>query len=122
MDCLFCSIIKREIPSEIVYEDERTFAFLDIHPKASRHTLIVPKIHAETILELPVSEREPLWAAVVAVQTLIIKSIKPDGFTIGINQQKAAGQEIDHLHLHVIPRFLNDGGGPIQMVVSNIKN
>ncbi len=110
------------MPVQVVYEDSHSLAFLDINPRSPKHTLVIPKIHSETILDLPESEREPFWGAVVAVEKLLLESIHPNGFTLGINQWKAAGQEVDHLHMHIIPRFLDDGGGPVQMIVNNPKN
>ncbi len=119
MDCLFCAIAKGEVPAKVIYEDEKTLAFLDIHPRAIGHTMVIPKSHAETTLDLAEESYGPLLQAMVAVENKLLKTLKPDGFTIGINQKKAAGQEIDHVHIHVIPRFLNDGGGSVQSAVSN---
>lgn len=120
MNCLFCSIAKKEISVRLVYEDETTMAFLDIHPRAVGHTVVIPKDHAETTLDLAQEGYQPLFKALVASEEKILRALSPDGFTIGINQKKAAGQEIDHLHIHVIPRFLGDSGGSIQSVVSNL--
>jgi len=117
MDCLFCKIVKGEIPSEKIYEDEFAFAFLDINPLADGHTVIVPKIHAENILDLPENQTGPLFLGVKKVTEAINSALKPHGFTIGINHGKVSGQVIDHLHVHVIPRFEGDGGGSIHSVV-----
>ncbi len=118
-DCLFCKIVKKETPAEIIYEDDKTMAILDISPRAPGHTMVLPKVHSETILDLPENEIEPLFGAVKKVVQLIQKSLKPEGFTIGINHGKISGQVIDHLHIHVIPRFENDGGNSIHSVVNN---
>ena len=119
MDCLFCKIINKEISAEIVYEDSDTVAVLDIHPRAPGHTMILPKIHAENILDLPEEGIEPVFKAVKKVTELLNKSLRPDGFTIGINHGKVSGQTIEHLHIHIIPRWNNDGGGSIHDVVDN---
>ncbi len=119
MDCLFCKIVKGEIPSEKIYEDEFAFAFLDINPLADGHTVIVPKIHAENIIDLPENQIGPLFLGVKKVTEAINSALKPHGFTIGINHGKVSGQVIDHLHIHVIPRFEGDGGGSIHSVVKN---
>lgn len=118
-NCLFCKIIKKEIPSEVVYEDDRVFAFLDIHPRSPGHTMVIPKVHAEHLLELPDEEIAPLFTAVKRVQEKIEKAIKPTGYTLGINHGKVSGQEVDHLHFHIIPRWLDDGGKSIHSVVDN---
>jgi histidine triad (HIT) family protein len=119
MDCIFCKIGVKEIPSQMIYEDEHAFAILDITPRAPGHAMVMPKLHAATILELPESEIGPLFSAVKAVTAKLEKVMKPDGFTIGINHGDASGQTVKHLHVHVIPRWKNDGGGSIHSVVSN---
>ncbi len=119
MDCLFCKISHKEIPSEVVYEDDKTFAFLDIFPRAGGHTVIVPKIHAENVLDLPDELAAPLLLTVKRVTDILNKSLKPQGFTIGINHGRVSGQAVDHLHIHVIPRYDGDGGGSIHSVVNN---
>lgn len=119
MDCLFCKIAKKEIPAEIVYEDEKTIAFLDIHPKAPAHTVVISRYHSPTIVELPKEEIAPLFETVKKVIELIQTKLLPQGFTIGINHGKISGQTIEHLHVHVMPRFEGDGGGSIHSVVDN---
>lgn len=119
MDCLFCKIINKEISAEIIYEDENTVAVLDVFPKAPGHSMVLPKIHAENILELPDDKIEGVFKAVKNVTALLKKALAPDGFTIGINHGKVSGQAIDHLHVHIIPRWLNDKGHSIHSVVDN---
>ena len=119
MDCLFCKIAKKTIPAEVIYEDDTSTAFLDIHPKAPGHTMVVPKQHAETILEVPEADLGALFRAVQEVTAGIRSALAPDGFTIGWNHGKKAGQVIEHLHVHIIPRFQGDGGGSIHGVVDN---
>lgn len=117
--CLFCRIANKELPSAVIYEDETTLAFLDIHPRSPGHAMIVPKKHFENIIDLPETEIGPLFIAVKRVVDLLQKTLQPRGFTIGINHGKVSGQEIDHLHVHVIPRYDQDGGGSIHSVVNN---
>lgn len=120
MDCLFCKIAKKEIPSELtVYENDKAVAFLDMHPISSGHTLVVPKKHAENIIELSQDEVAPLFLVVKKVTEMLNVSLAPEGFTIGINHGRGAGQIVDHLHIHVIPRFKNDGGKSIHSIVFN---
>ncbi|MEI6479827.1 MAG: HIT family protein [bacterium] len=118
-DCIFCKIANKEIPSEIVYEDAYTTAMLDINPISPGHTMILPKVHAENIIDIGDGEIEPLFNAVKRVTSLLNEALHPDGFTIGINHGKWAGQAIDHIHVHVIPRWKDDGGTSIHGVVSN---
>ena len=119
MDCLFCKIASKEIPSKIVYEDEAVLAFLDITPRSPGHTMVIPKFHASTLLDLPDPDAVKLFAAVKKIDALLVQKIVPDGMTIGINQGKASGQEVDHLHVHLMPRWHGDGGGAIQSAVNH---
>ena len=119
MDCIFCKIGKHEIPSHIVYEDEQALAFLDIRPHAEGHTVIIPKKHVANILDLEDALVAPTFLTVKQVSAILNTALNSDGFTIGINHGRISGQEIDHLHIHVIPRFLNDNGASIQSVVNN---
>lgn len=119
MDCVFCRIIQKQIPSEIIYEDEYSLAFLDIHPRAPGHALVIPKIHAPNILEIEDRSLIGLITAVKKTVALISKALMPAGFTIGINHGKISGQEVDHLHIHILPRFEGDRGSSIQSAVLN---
>ena|SRR3989344_6679054 len=119
MDCLFCKIVKKTIKAEIIYEDEDTLAFLDIHPRSTGHTVIIPKKHVANILDLDDALVAPTFLTVKQVSAILNTALNSDGFTIGINHGRISGQEIDHLHIHVIPRFLNDNGASIQSVVNN---
>lgn len=119
MNCLFCKIINKEIPADIIYEDGEVVAVLDIQPRAPGHAMILPKIHIENISELPEKNIGSVFSAVKKIVGLLEKSLKPDGFTIGINHGKVSGQTIEHLHIHVIPRWQGDGGGSVHDAVDN---
>lgn len=117
MKCVFCSIINKEIPSETIYEDENSIGLLDINPIAPGHSLVVPKIHVENILGVPDDKMGGIFVAVKKVTEMLQKSLRPDGFTYGINDR--IGQTIGHLHILVIPRYKGDGGTSVHQVVSN---
>lgn len=119
MDCLFCKIVAHEISADVVYEDERVLGILDIHPVAPGHVMVIPKVHSENLTDLPDAEVGPVFMAVKTVLGKLKSALSPDGFTIGINHGKVSGQVIDHLHIHLIPRFNGDGGQSIHSVVSN---
>lgn len=118
-DCLFCKIIAGQIPADKIYEDEYALAFLDIHPRAPGHVLIVPKRHMSDVTELEFAEVGQFFGTAQKIIRLLQDGLSPDGFTLGINHGKVAGQEVEHLHLHVLPRFANDGGASLQSVVHN---
>lgn len=118
-NCIFCKIANKQIPAEVVYEDEVTTAVLDVHPIAPGHTMVLPKVHAENILDLPEGGEALVFASVRHVTKMLQEALHPDGFTIGINHGKWAGQAIDHLHVHIIPRWKTDGGKSIHSVVTN---
>jgi histidine triad (HIT) family protein len=118
-DCLFCKIINKEIPALVIYEDASALAFLDIAPRVEGHAVIIPKHHAATLVDLPESEVRPLFSAVRSVAGILSKSLQAEGLTIGVNQGAVSGQVVPHLHVHVMPRFGNDGGGSVQSVVHN---
>ncbi len=116
MDCLFCKIIKKEISSEVVYEDDNALAVGDAHPLSMGHTLVLPKIHAENLLDLPEDEIGPVFLAVKKITEKLKRQFNPQGFTIGINHGRISRQAIDHLHIHIIPRYESDGGGSIHSI------
>jgi histidine triad (HIT) family protein len=97
-----------EMSSTKVYEDEKTIAILDINPIARGHTLIIPKVHSDTLYEIKVEDAEAVGATVSRVTKAVKKVLKCDGVNVYQGNEKAAMQEIMHVHFHVIPRFLDD--------------
>ncbi len=122
MDCLFCKIIQGQIPCHKVHEDRDNLAFLDIKPQAEGHTVVIPKIHAETVFDLGEEQNKKLMAAVVNTMAKIRDKLEPDGFNVGWNHYPAGGQVVPHLHLHIFPRYTNDGGGSMHSIVKNPGN
>ena len=112
--CIFCAIIDGKIPSYKVYEDETTLAFLDIHPSAPGHTLLIPKIHIAKIEDLPEEDARCLFATLHLIVGRIQKAMGTPATTIGINNGRESGQEVSHVHIHIIPRGKGDRGGIIQ--------
>ncbi|MCD6589699.1 HIT family protein [Candidatus Woesearchaeota archaeon] len=108
-DCIFCKIINGEIPSNKIYESENFVAFLDIMPINPGHTLIVSKKHYENMDELPGELGEELLRVIKTVARAIVKAVNADGYNIGMNNGRAAGQLVMHAHIHIIPRFKEDG-------------
>lgn len=117
-DCLFCSIAAGDIPSAKVYDDDRVFAFLDINPLRRGHTLVVPKAHAERLEQAdPEDAGALLKAAQKLGKTLADLTGDPDA-TLAINNGPGAGQEVGHVHLHIVPRASDDGVGPVHALFS----
>lgn len=110
-DCLFCNIVSGKIPTNKIFEDEHTFAFLDIHPINRGHTLVIPKIHFMNMYETPIALFESVMRTVHLLAPKVKQAVGADGINIGINNNKSAGQIVDHLHVHIIPRFEGDGHG-----------
>jgi len=111
-DCIFCKIIKNEIPSYTVYEDTNTRSFLDIFGATDGHTMVILKKHGETIHDYSEAELGALWKSVQKVAAGIEKMFDTGILSIGINHGEPEG--VKHLHVHIMPRFANDGGGIIQ--------
>lgn len=107
--CLFCKIVAREIPSEKVFEDDFAYAFLDIHPVNRGHTLVVPKRHTRDLYDITTKEFGALMERVHLLAPKIKEVVAADGINIGMNNEGAAGQLIFHTHIHIIPRFTDDG-------------
>ena len=110
-DCVFCRIRDGQIPSVKVYEDDKTFCIMDINPLNRGHCLVITKVHAATLFE---SKRDDLAAAIATARRVaraIRATLKPDGLNLMQANGAAAFQSVPHFHLHLIPRFANDGKG-----------
>jgi histidine triad (HIT) family protein len=116
-DCVFCKIRDGELPSMRVYEDERTICFMDINPLNPGHCLVVTKTHAPTIFD---ADEEDLMAAMATAKLValaLLEAVKPDGLNLLQANGAAAFQSVPHFHLHLIPRWANDGKGFDWMLV-----
>ena len=107
-DCIFCKIIDREIPSKIVFESNLNLAFLDIFPISRGHTIVIPKNHYVNLEDIPDDKLSELFKSVKKIATIIHNKLKIDGYNILQNNYKAAGQDINHIHVHIIPRNLDE--------------
>jgi histidine triad (HIT) family protein len=109
--CVFCKIIVGELPSMKIDEDDSTLTFMDIHPLSSGHCLVVPKHHAATIFEADVRDLEAIMATAKRVALAIQEALRPDGLNLLQANGAAAFQSVPHFHLHLIPRWADDGKG-----------
>lgn len=103
MDCIFCKIINKEIPANIIYENEEVIAFLDVNPINEGHTLLVPKKHYKNILEK--EDNIDLLKYVQEIISILKDTYNFNDFKININNGEKAGQEVFHLHIHIIPYY-----------------
>lgn len=107
-DCIFCKIIAGEIPSSKIYEDNDVVAFLNIKPVTKGHALVIPKKHSADFLEVDDETLAKTITKVKKVALGILDATKAAGFNLNVNTKPAAGQEVFHLHFHIIPRYSKD--------------
>jgi len=110
-DCIFCKIVAGQIPCTKVYEDSACLVFMDINPISPGHTLVVPKKHYEAIMEMPADEAAALFKPIPALAAAVKAALKAEALNVLQNNGRAAGQAVDHLHVHLIPRWAGDGLG-----------
>jgi histidine triad (HIT) family protein len=103
--CIFCRIAQKQVPATLIYEDEKALAFLDIRPLSEGHTLIIPKAHYETVFDIPQELITYLYGITQKVALAVKKATEADGISIIQQNGETAGQEICHLHIHIIPRY-----------------
>ena len=103
--CLFCKIVNREILSEIVYENDNVLAFLDINPSTKGHTLIIPKKHHQDLNDCPLEVLTSLLEVVKTLENDYRTKYQTTSFNLLLNSGKESGQEINHFHFHLIPRY-----------------
>lgn len=107
MDCIFCKIIKGEIPSYKVYEDEKVLVFLDIYPTNNGHMLVIPKEHVENLHDISLDLLKEINTVTKKMYKLVEEGLSADGATI--IQNNGSAQDVKHYHVHVVPRFKDDG-------------
>ena len=106
--CVFCEIVAFRKEASKVFEDEYTLAFMNLRQANEGHVLVIPKKHYSSICELDDEIASHLLQTVVKVAKAIKQSIKPEGITVWQSNGEAAGQEIDHVHFHILPRYMDD--------------
>jgi histidine triad (HIT) family protein len=114
--CIFCRIVAGEIPAEVVAREPEVVAFLDVQPLADGHVLVVPRAHAACVEDMTPAEADALFRAVVRLAGPVRTALGADGTTIGINNGEATGQTIPHVHVHIVPRWPDDGAGSIHTI------
>jgi histidine triad (HIT) family protein len=110
-ECVFCKIVAGEIPCTKVFEDGLCIAFLDIGPISPGHTLLIPKAHYETIHQMPADEAAHLARHIPLLAAAVQKAVRAEGINVLQNNGACSGQEVFHVHVHLIPRWPEDGLG-----------
>ncbi|MBU0749929.1 HIT family protein [Patescibacteria group bacterium] len=108
-ETIFDKIVRREVPAEIVYEDDETLAFLDIAPSNPGHVLVIPKKNVRNVLD---ADKDTWMSVMETVRTIapgVMKAVGATGINVISNAEESSGQVVFHLHVHLIPRFENDG-------------
>lgn len=108
-DCIFCKIVSGEIPSVKVFENDRVLAFLDIGPISDGHMLVIPKQHCSRLDQAPPEMVSDVARELPMLATAVQKAVNAEGYNVLCNNGTAAGQVVDHMHFHIIPRLENDG-------------
>jgi histidine triad (HIT) family protein len=108
-DCVFCKIVKGEIPCEKIFEDDNFIVIKDIHPKTKGHSLIITKKHYKTILDVPSTLLGEFMEVSKKIALKLMKEENASGFNIVINNYESAGQVVPHVHIHLLPRKKDDG-------------
>jgi histidine triad (HIT) family protein len=108
-DCIFCRIAAGELPADVVHEDERTVAFMDINPSTRGHVLVIPRQHSADLLDVDPEDLAACMRAGQAVARRLTERLSADGINLVNSTGRVAGQTVFHFHVHVIPRYADDG-------------
>ena len=117
---IFAKILRGEIPSAKVFENEQVLVFMDIMPRSSGHLLVIPKSKARNILDINIDQLHAVIDTVQMMAKLVMKALKADGVTIQQFNEAPGGQEVFHLHFHVIPRYSGERMGPPGQMVKDM--
>lgn len=107
-DCIFCKLVKGEIPCSKIFEDENFLSFLDINPLVKGHTLVIPKKHFEKYHDIDLELLSKYAQTIKKIVKAVMKGTRSEGYTLGMANSPAAGQTVPHAHFHIIPRFKGD--------------
>ena len=117
MDCIFCKIVNREIPAKIIAETEKSLAFIDAFPLTKGHSLVIPKNHYQKVQDISAEENADLFETVRKVISKV--DTISNATLLAVHNGKESGQEIPHVHVHLIPRSSEDTAGPVHMMFKN---
>lgn len=118
LNCIFCKIVKKEIPAKIIFETEKSLAFMDAFPLTKGHSLVVTKTHYEKVQDISKEDNADLFETVRRTISKVDKIT--DSTLLAIHNGKQSGQEIPHVHVHLIPRSSEDSAGPVHSMFSKL--
>ncbi|WP_415281994.1 HIT family protein [Candidatus Nitrososphaera sp. FF02] len=118
-DCIFCKIVSGQIPARIVRQNEKAVAFLDAFPLAAGHALVVPKAHYQKVQDMTPADAQAVFQLVHKMVGRVESATGAAASTIAVHNGKEAGQEVPHVHVHIIPRKQGDGAGPVHSMFKN---
>ena len=121
IECIFCKIINGHISARIITQNDKAIAFLDAFPLTLGHTLIIPKSHYYKIQDMDGKHLSAVFDLLWKLSAAIEKAVESNASTIAIHNGKDAGQEVPHVHIHIIPRTIDDGAGPVHSLFKNRK-
>ena len=104
-DCIFCRIVAGEVPNQRVFEDEATYAFMDVHPATDGHVLVIPKRHSRDLLEIPATDLDAVMRTAQRIATAMPDTLGSTGVNLISNTGADAWQSVFHFHVHVVPRY-----------------
>lgn len=118
-DCIFCKIASGQIPARVVMQNDRALAFLDAFPLAAGHVLVVPKAHFQKVQDMGGNDAQAVFDLVHRVIGKVESAAGTGASTVAVHNGREAGQEVQHVHVHIIPRKPGDGAGPVHSMFKN---
>jgi histidine triad (HIT) family protein len=119
VNCIFCKIVSGKLRARIINENDYAMAFLDAFPLASGHTLVVPKAHYSKVQDMNKEYSCAVFSIACQIAAILEPTVRVNASTIAIHNGRDAGQEVPHIHIHIVPRSANDGAGPIHSLFNS---
>ena len=119
VNCIFCKIVSGKLRARIINENDYAMAFLDAFPLSSGHTLVVPKAHFSKVQDMDKEYSCAIFSIACQIAAILEPTVRVNASTIAIHNGRDAGQEVPHVHIHIVPRSVNDGAGPIHSMFNS---
>ena len=119
VNCIFCKIVSGKFKARIINENNYAMAFLDAFPLSSGHTLVVPKAHYSKVQDMDKEYSCAVFSIACQIAAILEPTVRVNASTIAIHNGRDAGQEVPHVHIHIVPRSANDGAGPIHSMFNS---